>query len=220
MWEPEPRQAAEPSGSTDEKSGGVLSWFAKAKQGLTGGAAEVYLSPLSDSVKPGETIELKIDVHVSEFELNAKEVTIEFVGEEMVVLPWHSVRLAMGSKFDAFREAWNFLLSSGKFSHQDDWEEYGPGWGVKHMTFLPQTETLPPGIRVAIDGVDQWGERRKVQQTFRATRHDLANAPNDEWPEGFFETYERAWVWREKILALRDKLGHLPFSHPAKKKRG
>lgn len=116
MWEPPDVQdaAIEPT-----QKAGVLSWFSKAKQGLTGSSATVHLRPLAREVKQGESIEIAIDVHVPEFELAAKEITVELVGEELVVLPWHNVRRAMGTKFDAHQELWNLLLNSGKFSHQE-----------------------------------------------------------------------------------------------------
>lgn len=116
MWEP----VQKPEKPVKEgESSGILSWFSKAKGALTGSSADVYLQPLAEGVRPGEALELQIDVHVSDFDLSAKEVKVELIGEEIVFLPWHSVRRAMGAKFDAARDTWNQLVEDGKFSHHE-----------------------------------------------------------------------------------------------------
>lgn len=104
-------EAGEPSG--------ILSWFSKTAQGLTGTSADVYVQPLAEWVRPGEMFDLQIDVHVSEFELSAKEVTVELVGEEIVVLPWWAIRRSVGAEFDLARDALDLLVNRGKFSHQE-----------------------------------------------------------------------------------------------------
>lgn len=61
----------------------------------------------------------------------------------------------------------------------EDYPEPRPVHNTDYMTFLPQDGSIPPGVRVLIQGKDQWGKRRKLQQTFRPIPEDLVN--DDEW---------------------------------------
>ncbi len=179
MWEPE---EAEPKEGSGEGLSGVKGWFTRAKQGLTGSGANVFVAPLAASVAPGDRLEIQTSVLVAELPLTAKDVRLQVVGEELIALPWHSVRQQMGTKFDAEREAWNLLLNSGKFAHRETIHESEYQVSGRVVWEADAQAAFKTEIPIPIDAAPTFNGRTiACQWRARAVVSTTGVSPKSEW---------------------------------------